>query len=89
MPFERVKSESFFTKLSHILQDDMSLLHQAVRRKCRPMVELLLAYVPSSLTKESDVGLETLQRIMQIAVGQLIQARHGWASRLDTFAHCS
>jgi hypothetical protein len=29
------------------------------------MVELLLAYVPSSLTKESDVGLETLQRIMQ------------------------
>ncbi|CAM6045328.1 unnamed protein product, partial [Sphagnum compactum] len=65
MPFERAKSESFFTKLSHVVQDDMSLLHQAVRRKCRPMVELLLAYVPSSLTKESDVGLETLQRIMQ------------------------
>jgi hypothetical protein len=29
------------------------------------MVELLLAYVPSSLTKESDCGLENFQRIMQ------------------------
>ncbi len=29
-------------------------------------MELLLAYVHSSLTKESDVGLETFHRIMQL-----------------------
>jgi hypothetical protein len=65
MPFQRAESDSLFAKLSHVVRDEISLLHRAVRRKCRPMVELLLAYVPSSLTKESDFGLENFQRIMQ------------------------
>jgi hypothetical protein len=65
MPFERAESDSLFAKLSHVVQDEISLLHRAVHRKCRPMVELLLAYVPSSLTKESDFGLENFQKIMQ------------------------
>ncbi|CAM6077331.1 unnamed protein product [Sphagnum tenellum] len=65
MPFQRAESDSLFAKLSHVVQDEISLLHRAVCRKCRPMVELLLAYVPSSLTKESDFGLENFQRIMQ------------------------
>jgi hypothetical protein len=65
MPFQRAESDSLFTKLSHVVRDEISLLHRAVRRKCRLMVELLLAYVPSSLTKESDCGLENFQRIMQ------------------------
>jgi hypothetical protein len=75
MPFENAEADSFFSKLSYVMQDKMSLLHHAVRRKCRPMVELLLAYVPSSLTKGTDSGLENFQRIMQFKLqwGNLIR----------------
>jgi ankyrin repeat protein len=75
MPFEKAEADSFFSKLSYVMQDKMSLLHHAVRRKCRPMVELLLAYVPSSLTKGTDSGLDNAQRIMQFKLqwGNLIR----------------
>jgi hypothetical protein len=75
MPFEKAEADSFFSKLSYVMKDKMSLLHHAVRRKCRPMVELLLAYVPSSLTKGTDSGLENFQTIMQFKLqwGNLIR----------------
>lgn len=47
-------------ELSKIVQDDFSLLHRAVRRKSRGMVELLLAYEPSSSsTNETTTTLDT------------------------------
>lgn len=56
------------TRLSQIVQDDVSLLHRAVRRKNRGMVELLLAYVPSSIAGEkitNAVDTENLVNLMQ------------------------
>lgn len=63
--FEVNNLEAAFTKLSDVLHEEVSLLHRAVQRKCRPMVELLLGYVPSSLAhaNESEFGL--FQRKLQ------------------------
>ncbi|XP_024370445.1 squamosa promoter-binding-like protein 1 isoform X1 [Physcomitrium patens] len=45
--------DTSIARLSKILRNDVSLLHRAVRRKSRNMVELLLAYVPSSISTET------------------------------------
>ena len=55
-------------RLSQVVQDDHSLLHRAVRRKNRSMVELLLAYVPSCITNATianAVDTENLGNLMQ------------------------
>jgi ankyrin repeat protein len=55
-------------RLSQVVQDDHSLLHRAVRRMNRGMVELLLAYVPSSIANETimnAVNTESLGNLMQ------------------------
>ncbi|BFI04453.1 protein MpSPL3 [Marchantia polymorpha subsp. ruderalis] len=44
--------------LVEIFDDETSLLHRAVKKKCRPMVELLLAYVPYSGVDDGDVRVQ-------------------------------
>ncbi|GAB4830631.1 Cysteine desulfurase mitochondrial [Ancistrocladus abbreviatus] len=42
----------------NVALSDMGLLHRAVRRNCRPLVELLLRYVPG--TKSKEFGFELM-----------------------------
>ncbi|KAL3700045.1 hypothetical protein R1sor_018067 [Riccia sorocarpa] len=54
-------SEQTLISLSEIFQEETSLLHVAVRRKCRPMVELLLAYVPYSGSSATDARIKDIR----------------------------
>ncbi len=63
--FEVNNLEAAFTKLSDVLREEVSLLHRAVQRKCRPMVELLLGYVPSSLAHANESEFSLFQRKLQ------------------------
>ncbi|KAL2651728.1 hypothetical protein R1flu_019856 [Riccia fluitans] len=54
-------SEQTLSSLSEIFQEEKSLLHVAVKRKCRPMVELLLAYVPYSGADVTDTTIRDLR----------------------------
>ncbi|CAM6020726.1 unnamed protein product [Sphagnum balticum] len=63
--FEVNNLEAAFTKLSDVLHEEVSLLHRAVQRKCRPMVELLLGYVPSSLARANESEFSLFQRKLQ------------------------
>lgn len=58
-------TETAVAALSHLLQDEVSLLHRAVRKKYRPMVELLLAYVPSCFQGDGKLSMENFQHVMQ------------------------
>lgn len=60
--------ESGVSRLSQVLKDDVSLLHRAVRKKDRCMVELLLAYVPPFVSSENHAnsdGLDQFSKVMQ------------------------
>ncbi|CAK9857820.1 unnamed protein product [Sphagnum jensenii] len=63
--FEVNNLEAAFTKLFDVLREEVSLLHRAVQRKCRPMVELLLGYVPSSLAHANESEFSLFQRKLQ------------------------
>lgn len=52
-------------RLSQVVHDDHSLLHRAVRRKSRGMVELLLAYVPSCMRSETMSNAVDADKLMQ------------------------
>lgn len=59
-------------RLSQIVQDDVSLLHRAVRRKNREMVELLLAYAPSSFTSETTMNAGAAENLVSLMQFKLL-----------------
>jgi hypothetical protein len=62
-------------RLSQVVQDDFSLLHRAVRRKNRGMVDLLLAYVPSSIASGTVPNVLDTERI-----GNIVQFKSQWGN---------
>lgn len=66
--FESQDIDAASAELSVVLQEEVSLLHRAVRKKCRPMVELLLAYVPSILEGIKDADLASFKQKLDFKV---------------------
>lgn len=59
--FEKQDCESAFLELADVLQEEVSLLHRAVQKRCRQMAELLLAYVPPFLAGANDTEIMSFQ----------------------------
>lgn len=66
--FESQDIDAASAELSVVLQEEVSLLHRAVRKKCRPMVELLLAYVPSILVGTKDADMASFKQKLEFKV---------------------
>ena len=62
-------------RLSEAVQDDQSLLHRAVRRRSRGMVELLLAYVPPYIRSGGGVNVVDTEYL-----GKLMQFKLQWGN---------
>lgn len=60
--------DAAFIEFSAALQEEVSLLHRAVRKKCRPMVELLLSYVPSFLSGINDTNSRSFKQKLEFKV---------------------
>lgn len=63
--FENDDWEATFLELSDMPQEEVSLLHRAVRNKNRPMVELLLGFAPSFLAGINDPNVESFKQKLE------------------------
>ena len=69
MAFENEEWEVVFTELAEMSSEEgASLLHRAVRRRSRAMVELLLGFAPSWLGGMEEADVERLKRKLDFRV---------------------